>query len=174
MCKTRILKSPTCHHIWLHLGKPCAPGRDLLNCPHFQDGAVNGFGLLPRAGPSKVYERTRWPAPRPPVPTSPWPAPGYFCPYCSLDYPQCSCSQCCPPYAGQEGRSNVVWVRTRRRRKWPAKASPWSCPKCEYDGCYDPRYVRMLKREPRYGNRVGLGPGRSDMGKDCPGWCFMM
>ncbi|KAK8197204.1 uncharacterized protein BKA78DRAFT_74034 [Phyllosticta capitalensis] len=56
MCQTDFFRSPTCHHHWLSLVQPCAPGFDLSNCSVYADRAVIKVSQLP---PHPVREIAR-------------------------------------------------------------------------------------------------------------------
>jgi hypothetical protein len=62
MCRAILLVNNRCGHRYLELKRSCAPGRDLLSCPMFRDGATTIHGRLP---PFEEYC-----------------APRYSCPYC--------------------------------------------------------------------------------------------
>ncbi|OCK81491.1 hypothetical protein K432DRAFT_16004 [Lepidopterella palustris CBS 459.81] len=47
MCTCKHYTSPTCNHTWLELVNPCKPGRNLSNCPRFQDGSMTFVRSLP-------------------------------------------------------------------------------------------------------------------------------
>ncbi|KAF2760897.1 hypothetical protein EJ05DRAFT_245910 [Pseudovirgaria hyperparasitica] len=51
MCRSIRYIAPC--HAWLVFTRPCAPGRNLMTCPAFQDGATTVIPSLP------VYEYTR-------------------------------------------------------------------------------------------------------------------
>jgi hypothetical protein len=47
MCRVQYFKAERCRHAWILLRQPCQPGRDLSNCPQFQDGCTNEVARLP-------------------------------------------------------------------------------------------------------------------------------
>ncbi|KAK7533662.1 hypothetical protein IWX49DRAFT_310641 [Phyllosticta citricarpa] len=53
MCQTSYLRSTTCHHHWLSLVQPCAPGFNLSNCSVYGNRAVVRVSQLP---PHPVHE----------------------------------------------------------------------------------------------------------------------
>lgn len=40
MCKVQIWRSATCPHFWVSLVKPCEEGKNIQNCPTFEDGKI--------------------------------------------------------------------------------------------------------------------------------------
>ena len=71
----------------------------------------------------------------------------------------------CPDFDGLGGsgvaHEDPVYIHTAMR----------SCPAHGLGGIYDRNYCRMVVRV-RNGVKVGLGPGKEDMGVECP--CLVM